>query len=541
MAETSSSKGPLLQAAGGGLSCFYANRNLYHYKEPVEKARQRADAAPLSPQTLYILPSPLLWYGVDRLLERIDETSLILAVEIDEELYNLAEERRPSSLCKNERLVFLKEDQALGIPPPVSLSTIRRVRLVTLNGGYALAPESYRRLVSHYERYIRLQWQNRMTLVWFGPLWLKNFFYNCAAIANQDIIPLRQSKLPILIAGAGPSLEEAIPLIERYRKQFLLLAVDTALSPLKAHGLDPDLIVCQDGQYYTMGDFITSQGFSTPLLFDLTAFRGVPRHQQAPLLPFLSSFDSSQLLARFSHAVPNIPLLPPVGSVGVTALLLAQKMKPPALLLAGLDFSYRLGKSHCRGTPFHHRELQNRRRLSPEGDVSAILQRHPFCLDEKQVPPLISDFVLSGYEENFTERLSAFKSAMPICIFPGSLPSLNMRDKTGKRYGHDPARFLSELEKKHDSSVNLFSSRGNDDLNTGRDVQDFLLSEQRLLRQFVQGDRRLWKELDYLYRFFPDFHRIDQEQPDDGFFRRTIASAQRFIRIIEQALSVLRS
>jgi hypothetical protein len=513
----------------------------------VEQAVARAKAFPLKPDTLYIIPSPLLWYGVEQLLERIDGGSVLLALEDDEQLYRLSLAHMPPSIAGRVQLLFMPLEKAFEDESGIDCGRYRRVEMVPLNGGFGLGRERYTMLHKHLERRIKIQWQNRMTMSWFGPLWLKNFFHNCGHLqslyADHRLCLTGEGKnatrRPVLIAGAGPSLEYAFEEIGQIRDRVFILAVDTALSALEACGLKADGIVCQDGQYYTVGDFTAAPAsFGSSFFLDLTSSRALPRHIGGRVKPFVSRFDSIALFERFALTFPDIPFLPPVGSVGITALLIAQSLRPPALLFAGLDFAYHLGKSHSRGTPYHLRELIERNRLSPEGDFRTILRRHPIPLKSQGIPAVMNDLVLSGYAENFSERLTVpSASPLPYYLFPKTLrPLLPVTEESAEAFldriplSEAPAP-VSAADENGDEPERSFDER----------MVLFLKEERNLLRRFIDGDMELWKSLDYIYSFFPDYHRQPTDRPDEQFRRRSIASAGRFLRIIDQVLTFPRS
>jgi hypothetical protein len=59
-----------------------------------------------------------------------------------------------------------------------------------------------------------------------------------------------------------------------------------------------------------------------------------------------------------------LPLeLPPLGSVGISAVMLALKLHAEKILIAGLDFSFTIDKYHCKGSPSHRAALNTATRL----------------------------------------------------------------------------------------------------------------------------------------------------------------------------------
>ena len=103
---------PTLTPCGGGYQVAYRGRPLYAGRDPVAAADRRAAAVTPEHRTLYIVPSPLLGYGIATLLQAIPADSHILAIEIDANLAHLTRERASSSLPAKERVTFVLRGDA---------------------------------------------------------------------------------------------------------------------------------------------------------------------------------------------------------------------------------------------------------------------------------------------------------------------------------------------------------------------------------------------------------------------------------------------
>jgi hypothetical protein len=83
----------------------------------------------------------------------------------------------------------------------------------------------------------------------FAPRYLTNVIRNTPAIATGgDVRALTNAfqGIPAVIAAAGPSLDAAIPELQRMNGQGLLIAVDTALRPMLEAGITPQLVTALD-------------------------------------------------------------------------------------------------------------------------------------------------------------------------------------------------------------------------------------------------------------------------------------------------------
>ena len=83
----------------------------------------------------------------------------------------------------------------------------------------------------------------------FGKIWQNNIFKNFKRLFNNEYSfePLEIDK-PILIVGAGPSLEQNIEVIKKNIDNFFVVSSDTSLKILLTHKITPDLVFSFDAQ-----------------------------------------------------------------------------------------------------------------------------------------------------------------------------------------------------------------------------------------------------------------------------------------------------
>src|SRR6056297_4313715 len=304
---------PLLTEVSGGTSIVFKNKELYSRSSPRPRAEERAATFELETHTLYILASPLLWYGVFELLKKLPSSSHIIAVEQEPQLAALSISHQPLELSRFEQLDigFYPEgvpdagstgDIFKSIPALVEelgIERFRRVRLLTLNGGYRLNSRRYTELIQLLEEEVQQFWHNKYTLMHMLPLWIKNILCNLSLCTFPSDTPvtkpetkpetkrphlascprfgLPKTSLPVLVAGAGPSLDTHIDFIRSYRDTLYLLTVDTAYSVLLQHGIQPDMVVVQESQFYNLYDFIYQPRIEADILADISSYPQVLR------------------------------------------------------------------------------------------------------------------------------------------------------------------------------------------------------------------------------------------------------------------------
>jgi hypothetical protein len=391
---------PRLEDTGRGFTVRYKGRYLYSTRDPLSGPRHRAAETPLQPGSLVFVPSVGLGYGLSELLGHLPERCHVLCVETDTALMALALSSG-LPLPRSDRLSIVRLDtpgQAAAVLRSLGLWRFRRLVPLPLCRGRQLHQSAYRGIQAALEEEIRLYWQNKITLVEMSRLWLKNLFTNLALLPDAAGLDSQRVLEPILVTGAGPSLEQSIREIQRIRDRVRLLATDTSLPTLAASGIAPDWVCVLESQVHNLGDFVPAFCPSMRLLCDLTASPTVLR--RFPKRTFFSSrFYPLELFSRLERFGLLPAALPPLGSVGVSAVQLALRLTRGPVLFAGLDFAFQPGKTHARGAPSHLARLISGGRFHPPGMgiFEALIRRPRLKLQGREGSPVVSDLVLRSY------------------------------------------------------------------------------------------------------------------------------------------------
>ncbi len=171
----------VLEFCGDGYSIRYGSRRLYPLANPKATVARKARLLTLQRNTLYLVPSPLLFYGMDVLLKTAPRDVLFLCVERDQTLMDLSLRKGDLSCINDRRMLYLRTADVSAVLSALSEASVwryRRVRMISLNGGYGLHRDFYDELLEAVEEYGRTQWQNRLTRVHMSRLWLRNLFRN---------------------------------------------------------------------------------------------------------------------------------------------------------------------------------------------------------------------------------------------------------------------------------------------------------------------------------------------------------------------------
>ena len=468
---------PRLDDTGRGYTITYRGKALYSPRDPQGGAIRRVEKISLEPKTLVFIPSLGLGYGVPELLDKIPESCHILCIEVDERLFKLALSAGPA-LPKSNRLTIIRTTQpkqAAAVLHKLGLWRFRRLLPLHLSGGYQLYRREYRELQEALEEEIRLFWQNKLTLVAMSHLWLKNLFTNLRLLPEAGDISELSTGRPVLVTGAGPSLEKSLDWIARIRKQTILMAVDTSLPVLSEANLLPDWVFTLDAQIYTVLDFIPCRDPRIKLLCDLTS-----NPQSLRLFPelffFSTRFHPLQLFDRLESTGLLPTPLQPRGSVGVSAVEAALLMTKGPVLFTGLDFSYPQGQPHARGAPSQRAMHLNCTRIRPCGmsAFETLLARPRLWIEGKSGKRLLSDLVLHSYARQLYRIVA--DSPRTFDLGPEGLP-----------VGAQRIRSFSELERicSQGSKPRSGTRRAHDRKRVAEQVRTFCEKEQALVSRFA--------------------------------------------------------
>ncbi len=187
------------------------------------------------------------------------------------------------------------------------------------------------------------------------------------------------------------------------------MAVDTALPALLGSGITPDAVAVLDTQAWNMLDFHGSYSSKIPVIADITSYPPCISHTGGPCYLYSSDFAELGFLHRLKASGLRDFTIPPLGSVGLASIEIISRISNGPVFLTGLDFAYSPGKSHARGSSFHHWQISSMNRLNPHPGWEASIKRPRIKGSDASGLPRDSDAVLMGYASLLKDRYSSEK------------------------------------------------------------------------------------------------------------------------------------
>jgi hypothetical protein len=395
--------------------------------DPIAQGEKLSQALALRGRTLYYCPSPLFGYGLNLILNRLPSDSFVLCVETDEQLYAFSLSFFDEKLLSHPRLRFVRTDDPARLCAYVEDTwgkrAFRRVETIKLSGGWRLFPQIYNALAEALEQNIATEWGNAMTLIRLGRRYSRNTIRNLGLLAGARSVRALFFDKPILVLGAGPSLDPALDTITAYfggalntpradelsqpcLRPFAIICADTCLPSLYERNIKPDLVIALESQHWNLRDFIGLDRWKIPLAMDLSSLSAHRNILGGEVYLFTSFWSSLSLFERLNAAGLLPAPIPPLGSVGLSAAALALELSAGKVITCGLDFSFSLDRFHARSSPGHLEKLRRQNRFRSLLNGEAAFRKGTFKTLAKNGGRVYSDPGLKSYRDLFEQEFA---------------------------------------------------------------------------------------------------------------------------------------
>lgn len=226
--------------------------------------------------------------------------------------------------------------------------------------GYRRAfPERLSEMEGAALKALKIATENLKVTAYFSKLWCLNAARNLrTAQTKQNTFVLKEKparmKAPVLIAAAGPSLDDALDWIREHRSGFLLISVLSAARTLLSAGIVPDAVVLSDAGP-------ANRLHAAGLPPEVPVFSGVYAYSG-----WIASMPNPWIMDDFIRECRNPSYALGEPSVVMDALALAGRITEGECWIAGFDLSYPLSaKSHSASNALFELREVCENRLNP--------------------------------------------------------------------------------------------------------------------------------------------------------------------------------
>jgi hypothetical protein len=246
-----------------------------------------------------------------------------------------------------------------------------------------------------------------------------------------------------------------------------------------------------------------------------------------------------------------------MGSVGLSAVAIAFRLSTGPVILAGMDFSFTLDRTHARSAPAHLDKLRSQTRLCGITDPEAAFRKgcHPAL--SKTGEPVRSSQAMKNYRDLFQREFAGPPpkgSARRILDTAGpgldlGLETLSVEtacailaagDTGWGTAGRSATTRKAETAAANQATAELTASFIKAEIASLKQLRDMLTGETKAETEQLGA---LLDRCDYLWAHFPDCAGADGRRPaetDLGFLKRVRAEIDPFAAILERALRHIR-
>ncbi len=532
---------PCLVETRQGFSVLYRNHYLYSKYNPSQSIKKIIEQTQFKPNTLILIFSPVLFYGFSELLKKISDNSFILAIETDITLFKFSQKYYEEKNIKDKSLFlniktnfeFSKLFESNSLPP---LGLFRHVITLDFSSGVQFNRIQYDSFKQLADNFVSTFWKNRITLTKMGRLYAKNIFTNLKYISSSENLIPKSVNRPIIVLGAGLSVEKVLPVLSKEADRFFIIAVDAVTKTLLKSGIIPDKIVMVESQLANEKSFIGVAGSKLSVITDLTSRPNLGNLTQGKKSFFLSEYTKCNFIERLKNTGFISLFIPPLGSVGLVAIEIALFLRTQNIpvYFAGLDFCYDCGKTHCKEAPVHRTNLDTHYRLNPIEKVLSAFKNHASYHLGKDNKYHITDPALSTYAQLFSARYSMIENLWDI---GNTGINLGSRFSTIEQMIENVKKY--PIEKKYKETymtekTNQINSKDflSHELNCLLKIKNILTGKITDSKNELQS---LLSQREYLYLHFPDAYL--GLQMNESFLKRIRAELDIFIKTIQLSLN----
>ena len=548
---------------------FYKGKFLYSKYNPQKTILKTIQDLTIFPNSIILICSPVLWYGISELLEKLPQNCKIVAVEFDEKLYKLAkDEFFKIKINENEKnkIKFFNSSEILElddfIRKIVNSGDFKRILKINFSGGVQVENQKYEKLANGMQEIISVFWKNRITLQKMGRLFTKNTIRNLYSLKNNLQLSDVQNTIEknILVCAAGESLDYFFDW-KKIKDNFFIISVDAATKNLCSKHIIPNAIVALESQFAIQKSYIGLKNYfkqNEPIFFADISSRNEICNLFTKKVFFLSKFSDCKFLNQLKNQNIVKDFVEPLGSVGLLAVYLALKLRKSEntkIFVLGLDFAFSKGKTHAKNTQASIQRFLENSKFSALENLTACFSKDAFSFADKKNNLAFSNKALSSYANQFKTFFSNEKNLFDFGDFGIDLGlEHNFEILQTETKNQKNKNFTNKNTFNKDFAEKFLNQNSFISENLKTKVDEFYSSEIKSLKEAlsllkngensefrnkkISLDEQISELLaprDYLYLHFPDGQKF---HADESFLKRVRAEIVFFIKQFSLAVNL---
>ncbi|MDC7239480.1 MAG: DUF115 domain-containing protein [Spirochaetales bacterium] len=319
--------------------------------------------------------------------------------------------------CRDLSALFMNPDFSLALATPAEALPALFDNLRTSEIHTCMIRSAVTRNRSYFDEaegvvrdYLARKEINSHTLNRFSRLWVSNICRNLSLSADfpgVSSLAGRFEGIPALLLAAGPTLTAILPRLKELREKMLLVCVDTALKACLRAGIEPDVLVLTDPQYWNSRHLDRCHSPNSILITDLSTYPSALRGEWSKAFFCSSPFPLGEFFESRTEVKGK---LKSGGSVATAAWDFIRQSGIDEIYCAGLDLAFPEGETHYRGSTFEERLHSFSTRTSGIETSSwhALMGGNPYWTRDLKGRPVLTDQRMKIYIHWFAEQMGLF-------------------------------------------------------------------------------------------------------------------------------------
>lgn len=345
------------------LKVLIDNKKVYlnsKYNPIKEAENYYKDFEKVNYETIILMFGFGLSYHISELYKKVKNRANIIVYEKDFELFDI--------VMKNIDIVDILENREISII--TGEDKFSEIPIINCDYNLQYIPiykdlylEDYLKFIKEIKEIINIRDSNFCTLEFFKKTWMKNNFYNLEHIMNSYILNIFKDIFkdkPIIIVGAGPSLNKNVKLLKEIEGKICIICAFSAAKVLEKEGITPNFLCSIDSEQYGIEDFEAN----IPLLYSSYSNNDLlKKHKTSKILHTQSNYFFKHLFGD-SFMFDGVVTGP---TVTLFATDCARFLGASKIILIGQDFSWNKNNAHAVGSVhiideeyknYHHYNLE---------------------------------------------------------------------------------------------------------------------------------------------------------------------------------------
>ncbi len=331
-----------LNAKNGNITAKYNCILLHSLFDPRKEAAIFVEGNNIKEGDIVFLYGCGLGYHVDEIAQRIGRYGTLVIIELNPDILhaalNVVDFTSIFRKCR-ANLIFASSEYELNqkIQEIMFGFKVQTVKTVIHPASFKCIPAGFKNISNFFESKL----VNTRTQEVFRKFYFENIRRNIDVVLSSPGINCFQNKFlkkPLILAGAGPSLDTDIKTIRKFQRNVFICVVDTAYPILIENGIKPDFVVSVDPQPKTIKHFRVSADKNPPLIISPVSCADAVKKHRYPYIIFLQkSHSATKHIEKF---LVDKGFSSEGGSVSCIALDIMVQFGFDPIILAGMDFSY---------------------------------------------------------------------------------------------------------------------------------------------------------------------------------------------------------